>query len=258
MPAGRPWIRASRHFPHRDGRGRPRRLRNSPGEPAVRVEGHRGRRPSLRRASLPRCYAPFAMSEWRHLRRTPVADMQVIGRLRRAHLAPGCSPWRPQTAHGAAARVTDGGGRAEMWRAISALLICAPGRLVDEVAASAQNWPIGASCIDCRSRPGAIGTAAHQVGWSAERDRLHAQLRSEPVRKTTLGWNSERPEGDMRDLTTGRALRCSHAGFVPNGSMSGEPLRGLLGRFACGDGRNQSVRSQPGLPHHSEGLPGGC
>jgi hypothetical protein len=36
-----------------------------------------------------------------------------------------------------------------------------------------------------RSRPGAIGTAAHQVGWSAVCDRLHAQLRSEPARKTT-------------------------------------------------------------------------
>ncbi len=45
-------------------------------------------------------------------------------------LAPGCSPWRLQAAHGYPARVTDGSGRPEIWRAISAFWSAVPERWV--------------------------------------------------------------------------------------------------------------------------------
>jgi hypothetical protein len=49
-------------------------------------------------------------------------------------LAPGCSPWRLQAAHGCPGSLTDGGGRPEIWRDIRFMGVARvwlPDRLAD-------------------------------------------------------------------------------------------------------------------------------
>jgi hypothetical protein len=75
--------------------------------------------PSLSRAVRVRsCYASSAVSAGRHARRAPFAGMWANGHPATFMLAPGCSPWRPQS-EPATSRdaVTDGGGGAGMRRA---------------------------------------------------------------------------------------------------------------------------------------------